>query len=194
MGLVLGVWELCHQGRTVGVVLDVGEQLHQGRTCHQREMEHQCGDGVMHFVYLVAAFHQCIFEKIEQIIFHLFLELSFPLHGITHAEPLQPLLQQILALLWSWPFANPNNLEATAASAPPRARTIAHAPARDQGIRHMASRRTGSSSPSRPWRHIGQRGGDSQRGAHDDSDKAVMAFNLDVRRPVAIAPSRLPCS
>ena len=107
MGLVLGVWELCHQGRTVGVVLDVGEQLHQGRTCHQREMEHQCGDGVMHFVYLVAAFHQCIFEKIEQIIFHLFLELSFPLHGITHAEPLQPLLQQILALLWSWPFANP---------------------------------------------------------------------------------------
>ena len=85
MGLVLGVWELCHQGRTVGVVLDVGEQLHQGRTCHQREMEHQCGDGVMHFVYLVAAFHQCIFEKIEQIIFHLFLELSFPLHGITHA-------------------------------------------------------------------------------------------------------------
>ena len=61
----------------------------------------------MHFFYLVAAFHQCTFEKIEQIIFHLFLELSFPLHGITHAEPLQPLLQQILALLWLWPFEDP---------------------------------------------------------------------------------------
>ena len=175
MGLVLGVWELCHQGRTVGVVLDVGEQLHQGRTCHQREME-KC----ISFIWLLH------FTNVPLSRTLIPLARNHSRGAFTTTASADPCTIVVVAFCKS--------LEATAASAPPRARTIAHAPARDQGIRHMASRRTGSSSPSRPWRHIGQRGGDSQRGAHDDSDKAVMAFNLDVRRPVAIAPSRLPCS